>query len=193
VEDSSFTSGRRGVAGTIFVHKLAGAKADTGASLSEVKGVAEKVIANVRSMGVALSPCIMPASGEPGFELADDEMEMGVGIHGEPGIETKKLASVDEIAGELIEKVLPELELSDSDEVAVMVNGMGATPEMELYVFNRKVQDILSSQGIKVYQTFVGEYMTSLEMAGCSLTVLKLDDELKELLEAPSKAPAFRK
>ncbi|WP_181346828.1 dihydroxyacetone kinase subunit DhaK [Thalassobacillus sp. CUG 92003] len=193
VEDSSFTTGRRGVAGTVFVHKLAGAKAEAGGSLAEVKGVADNVIANVRSMGVALSPCIMPTTGEPGFELAEDEVEMGVGIHGEPGIETKKLTSADDIAEELTENVLPELELNASDEVAVMVNGMGATPEMELYVFNRKVQTILADKGIKVHETIVGEYMTSLEMAGCSLTVLKLDDELKELLDAPSKAPAFRK
>lgn len=193
VEDSSFTTGRRGVAGTVFVHKIAGAKAEAGGTLSEVKEVAEKVIANVRSIGIALSPCIMPASGEPGFELADDEVEMGVGIHGEPGIETRKLSSANEVALELTEKVLPELELKGSDEVAVMVNGMGATPEMELYVLNRKVQAILSEKGVKVHETFIGEYMTSLEMAGCSLTVLKLDDELKELLDAPSKAPAFRK
>ncbi|MGI8315953.1 dihydroxyacetone kinase subunit DhaK [Halobacillus mangrovi] len=193
VEDSSFTTGRRGVAGTVFVHKLAGAKAQAGGSLSEVKELAEKVIANVRSMGVALSPCIMPTSGEPGFELADDEVEMGVGIHGEPGTEKKKLASANEIAMELTEKVLPELELNHSDEVAVMINGMGATPEMELYVVNCKIQAILSEKGVKVHETFIGEYMTSLEMAGCSLTVLKLNDELKELLDAPSKAPAFRK
>ncbi|ARI76420.1 dihydroxyacetone kinase subunit DhaK [Halobacillus mangrovi] len=193
VEDSSFTTGRRGVAGTVFVHKLAGAKAEAGGSLLEVKEVAEKVIANVRSMGVALSPCIMPTSGEPGFELAEDEVEMGVGIHGEPGIEKKKLVTANEIAKELTEKVLPELELDRSVEVAVMVNGMGATPEMELYVVNRKIQAILSEKGVQVHETFIGEYMTSLEMAGCSLTVLKLDDELKELLDSRSKAPAFRK
>ncbi|RWZ51361.1 dihydroxyacetone kinase subunit DhaK [Halobacillus fulvus] len=193
VEDSSFTTGRRGVAGTVFVHKIAGALAAEGASLEEVKAVAEKVIHNVKTMGMALKPCIMPASGEPGFELAEDEMEIGIGIHGEPGSETKKMASANEIVDELMEHVLPELELSGSDEVAVMVNGMGATPAMELYVLNKRVQEQLSEKGIGVHETFVGDYMTALEMAGFSITLLKVDDELKKLLDAPSKAPAFLK
>ncbi|SEA31925.1 dihydroxyacetone kinase, N-terminal domain [Thalassobacillus cyri] len=184
--------GRRGVAGTIFVHKIAGAMAETGASLEEVKAVAEKVIANVRSMGVALSPCVMPASGKPSFELGEDEMEVGIGIHGEPGTERKPLASANEIATELTKHVLEDLELSGSDEVAVMVNGLGASPEMELHLVNRKVQGILQEKGVKAYKTFVGEYMTSLEMAGCSVTLLKLDGQLKELLDSPSDAPAFR-
>ncbi|MFG6114866.1 dihydroxyacetone kinase subunit DhaK [Halobacillus sp. MO56] len=184
--------GRRGVAGTIFVHKIAGAMAEAGASLEEVKNAAEKVIANVRTMGVALSPCVMPASGNPSFELGEGEMEVGIGIHGEPGIERKPLASADEIATELTNHVLEDLKLSESDEVAVMVNGLGATPEMELHLVNRKVQEILQGKGVKTYKTFVGEYMTSLEMAGCSVTLLKLDDEMKELLDSPSNAPAFR-
>lgn len=184
---------RRGVAGTIYVHKIAGAKAETGASLEEVQATAQKVIDNTRTMGVALSPCIMPTSGEPGFELADDEIELGIGIHGEAGIEKRKQMTADEIATELVERLLPEVDLADQDEVAVMVNGMGATPEMELYVFNRKVQDLLQEKGVKVYDTYVGNFMTSLEMAGCSLTLLKLDDELKELLDAPSSAAAFKK
>lgn len=184
---------RRGVAGTIFVHKIAGAKAETGASLEDVQATAQKVIDNTRTMGVALSPCIMPTSGEPGFELADDQIELGIGIHGEAGIEKRKQMTADEIATELVERLLPEMDLSDSDEIAVMVNGMGATPEMELHVFNRKAQDLLSEKGVKVYDTTVGNFMTSLEMAGCSLTLLKLDDELKELLDASSSAPAFKK
>ncbi|MBA2176032.1 dihydroxyacetone kinase subunit DhaK [Halobacillus locisalis] len=184
---------RRGVAGTIYVHKIAGAKAETGASLEEVQATAQKVIDNARTMGVALSPCIMPTSGEPGFELADDEIELGIGIHGEAGIEKRKQMTADEIAAELVERLLPEVDLADQDEVAVMVNGMGATPEMELHVFNRKVQDLLQEKGVKVYDTIVGNFMTSLEMAGCSLTLLKLDDELKELLDAPSHAAAFKK
>ncbi|WP_062514388.1 dihydroxyacetone kinase subunit DhaK [Halobacillus sp. KGW1] len=192
VEDSSFTTGRRGVAGTVFVHKIAGAKAEEGASLEEVKKTAEHVVHNVRTMGVALSPCIMPTSGEPSFHLEDGEMELGIGIHGEPGVETKPLATADEIATALLDSVLSELEPVGNDQAAVMINGMGATPEMELYVFNRKVQELLAEKGVSVCRTFVGEYMTSLEMAGCSLTILKVDDDLKALLNAPSEAPAFR-
>lgn len=193
VEDSSFTTGRRGIAGTVFVHKIAGAKAEQGASLQEVKDIAEKVVGNVRSMGMALTACTVPAAGKPSFELEETEMEIGMGIHGEPGIEKKSIATADEITNELTEKILEDMKLSINDEVAVMINGLGATPEMELYIVNGRVHEILSNQGIKVYETFVGEYMTSLEMAGCSITLLKLDDELKELLDAESKAPAFRK
>ncbi|MCA0971433.1 dihydroxyacetone kinase subunit DhaK [Halobacillus litoralis] len=182
---------RRGVAGTVFVHKIAGALAESGAPLDEVKEAAERVIANVRTMGVALKPCIMPASGEPGFELADDEMEVGIGIHGEQGIETKKVASADEVAAELTERVLKDLNPDESDDIAVMVNGMGATPEMELHIVNRKIQEILGER-VNVYRTYVGEYMTSLEMAGFSLTLLKVDKELKDLLDASAQAPAFK-
>ncbi|MBB6453510.1 dihydroxyacetone kinase-like protein [Salirhabdus euzebyi] len=192
VEDSSFTTGRRGIAGTVFVHKIAGAKAEAGGSLEEVKAVAEKVVANVRSMGMALSPCTVPAAGEPSFVLADNEMEVGMGIHGEPGIARKEIATADEIAQELTQKVLDDIEFNSGDEVAVMVNGLGSTPEMELFIVNKKVHAMLADRGIKVYKTFVGEYMTSLEMAGCSVSLLKLDEELKELLDAESKAPAFR-
>lgn len=191
VEDSSFTTGRRGIAGTVFVHKIAGAKAEQAGSLAEVKKVAEKVIANVRSMGMALSRCTIPAAGKPSFILAEDEMEIGIGIHGEPGIERKKISSADEIANELMQKILDDMALNQEDEVALMINGLGATPEMELFILNQKVQNILSNQGIKVYKTFVGEYMTAIEMAGCSVTLLKLDEELKELLDAKSDAPAF--
>lgn len=192
VEDSSFTTGRRGIAGTIFVHKIAGAKAEAGGSLQEVKAIAEKVVANVRSMGMALSPCTVPAAGKPSFELADNEMEVGMGIHGEPGTERKAITTADEIATELTQKVLDDMNLHSGDEVAVMINGLGSTPEMELYIVNGKVNEILKEKGIEIYNTFVGEYMTSLEMAGCSVTLLKLDDELKELLDAESQAPAFR-
>lgn len=190
VEDSSFTTGRRGIAGTVFVHKVAGAKAESGASLQEVKSVAEKAVANVRSMGMALGPCTLPAAGTPSFQLDEKEMEIGIGIHGEPGIERKKMATAEEIATELTEKVLGDFDFTG--EVAVMVNGLGSTPEMELYIVNKKVQEILAEKGIWVFQTFVGEYMTSLEMTGCSVTLLKLDDELKSLLDAESYAPAFR-
>jgi len=184
VENSTYTTGRRGIAGTVFVHKIAGAKAEKGGSLEEVEAVANKVIGQVKSMGIALTPCTIPAVGKPGFEIAEDEMEVGMGIHGEPGIERTKIKTSHEIAELLAEKVLAELDLASDDQVAVMINGLGATPLMELYVFNKDVAEILEQKGVNVYKTFVGEYMTSIEMAGLSLSVLKLDDELTELLDA---------
>lgn len=190
VEDSSSTSGRRGVAGTVLVHKIVGALADKGASLAEIKEVADKAVANVRSIGMALTPCIVPEAGKPSFELEADEMEIGIGIHGEPGIEREPLKSAAEIATRLTDKVLADSDYTDS-EVAVMVNGLGATPEMELYIVNKNVQEILKNEGIPVYRTYVGEYMTSLEMAGCSVTLMKVDDRLKALLDADTSAPAF--
>lgn len=192
VEDSSFTTGRRGIAGTVLVHKIAGAMAESGASLQEVKRVADKVVANVRSMGMALTSGTVPAAGKPSFQLEDNEMEIGIGIHGEQGIERKQIASADEIATELVERIFTDIDIPKGQEVVVMINGLGATPEMELFIVNKKVQSLLKDKGIEVFQTFVGEYMTSLEMAGCSVTLLKLDDELKSLLQAPSEAPAFR-
>lgn len=193
VEDSTYTTGRRGIAGTVFVHKIAGAKAEEGASLSEVKKVAEKVVKNVRSMGMAISPCTIPAAGKPGFELGENEMEVGIGIHGEPGIERKPIATADEIATTLTNYIIDDIEIKAGEEVAVMINGMGATPEMELYIVNRKVQEILKEKGIRVHETYVGNYMTSLEMAGCSVTILKLDEELKELLGREADTPALQK
>ncbi|WP_208586675.1 dihydroxyacetone kinase subunit DhaK [Gracilibacillus suaedae] len=190
VEDSTFTVGRRGIAGTVFVHKIAGAKADTGASLEEVKAVAEKTIANVRSMGVALSSCTVPAAGKPSFTLADNEMEIGIGIHGEPGIERVPLEKADNIATILVDKVLADINYVKA-EVALMVNGLGATPEMELHIVNRKVSDLLKEKEITLYKTWVGEYMTSLDMAGFSITLLKLDSELKNLLVQDVKTIAF--
>ncbi|MBR4382329.1 MAG: dihydroxyacetone kinase subunit DhaK [Selenomonadaceae bacterium] len=192
VQDSLYTTGRRGVAGTILVHKIAGAKAETGATLDEVKAVAEKVIANVRTMGMAISPCTVPAAGKPGFELAEDEMEIGIGIHGEPGTHRDKLKSADEVAKMLLDKILADIDFSGS-EVVVLVNGMGATPLMELYVINNFVQDYLAKAGVKVYDTMVGNFMTSIEMAGFSLTLLKLDDELKKLYDAPADTPALKR
>lgn len=191
VQDSLYTVGRRGVAGTVFVHKIAGAKAETGASLDEVQAVAQKVIDNVRTMGMAIKPCIVPAAGTPGFELADDEMEIGIGIHGEPGVEKKALESADEIVDQLLDKILADIDYTDS-EVAVMINGCGATPLMELFIVNNRVADVLEEKGIKVYKTLVGEYMTSLEMEGFSISLLRLDDELKELLDAKADTPAFK-
>lgn len=184
VEDSLYTTGRRGVAGTIFVHKIAGAKAEAGADLAAVQKVAQKVIANVRTMGVALKPSTIPAAGKPGFELSEKEMELGIGIHGEPGVERKALQTADEIVDSLMDHILKDMKPSSGDEVAVMVNGSGATPPMELYILNRRVNQILTGLGVKIYKTFVGDYMTSIDMAGASISLLKLDDELKELLDA---------
>lgn len=191
VPDSTYSTGRRGIAGTVFVHKIAGAKAEMGGSLEEVKAAAEKAIQNIRSMGMAMSPCILPGVGKPGFELGEDEIEVGMGIHGEPGIERKKIMSAQELAEELVGKILADMDYSNS-EVAVMVNGLGATPLMELYILNNEVEKILSRHNIRIHRTYVGNFMTSLEMAGCSVTLLKLDDELKELLDAPCNTPAFK-
>lgn len=191
VKDSLYTVGRRGVAGTVFVHKIAGAKAETGASLEEVQAVAQKVVDNVRTMGMAIRPCTVPAAGQPGFELSDDEMEVGIGIHGEPGTHREPLKKADEIVDLLLEKILADLDYSQK-EVAVMINGSGATPLMELFIVNNRVSDVLAERGIKVYKTFVGEYMTSIEMEGFSISLLRLDDELKELLDAKADTPAFK-
>ena len=192
VKDSLYTAGRRGVAGTILVHKIAGARAEEGASLEEVKAVAEKVIANVRTMGMATAPCTVPAVGKPGFTLTDEEMEIGIGIHGERGTHREKLQQADAIARQLLDRILDDIDYEGS-EVVLLVNGMGATPLMELYIVNNFVQDYLKEKGVKVYDTMVGNYMTAIAMAGFSLTLLKLDDELKRLYEAPADTAALRK
>ena len=191
VENSTWTIGRRGIAGTVLVHKITGAKAEAGADLAEVKRVAEKVIGNVRSMGMALAPCTVPAAGKPSFILEDNEIEIGMGIHGEPGTHREALRSADEITDHLVDKILADMPLGTGEEVAVLINGLGATPLMELYVINRKVAAILGDKGIKIAKTYVGNYMTSLEMAGFSVSILKLDGELKELLFAAADTPAL--
>ena len=191
VKDSLYTVGRRGVAGTIFVHKIAGAKAETGASLDEVQAVAQKVIDNVRTMGAAIAPCTVPAAGKPGFELKENEMEVGIGIHGEPGTHREPVKPADQVVDGLLEKILADIDYKGS-EVAVMINGAGGTPLMELFIINNHVSDVLAAKGIKVYKTFVGEYMTSIEMQGFSISLLKLDDELKTLLDAPADTPAWK-
>jgi len=191
VKDSLYTTGRRGVAGTVFIHKIAGAKAETGADLDEVHRVAQKVVDNVRTMGMALTPCTVPAAGKPGFELGEDEMEIGIGIHGEPGTHREKIKSADEIVTMLLDKIVADIDYSGK-EVAVMVNGSGATPLMELFIANNKVHDYLTEKGIKIYKTYVGNYMTSIEMAGFSISLLRLDEELKELLDAKADTPAFK-
>ncbi|MFK5602508.1 MULTISPECIES: dihydroxyacetone kinase subunit DhaK [Haloferax] len=191
VEDSLYTSGRRGVAGTIFVHKCAGAKAAAGGDLGEVKAVAEKVVDNVRTMGMALTSCVTPEKGEPTFDLGEDEIELGIGIHGEPGTERADVMSADEITEHLTENVLDDLDLDEGEEVVTMVNGMGGTPLSELYIVNRKLQSILDDRGVETWDAWVGDYMTSLDMMGCSVSVLRVDDELKELLGAPAETPGL--
>lgn len=180
---------RRGVAGLFFAYKLAGAKADTMASLEEVKATADQVIEETCSIGVALSPCTIPAAGKPTFTIAEDEMEVGMGIHGEPGLERSKLKKADEIADIMAEKVINDLPFKSGDEVSVLINGLGATPPEELFILYNRIHDVLGNHGISVYKTFIGEYATSMEMAGASLTMLRLNKEFKTLLDAPAFSP----
>lgn len=191
VKDSTYSTGRRGIAGTVFVHKMAGAKAEAGGNLQEVKQVAQKTIDNVRSMGMAMTSCILPGVGKPGFVLKEDEVEIGMGIHGEPGIKKSKILTAKELAEELTSKILEDYDYENS-EVALMVNGLGATPLMELYILNNEIEKILKEKNIKIFKTYVGNFMTSLEMAGCSVSLLKLDDELKKLIDAPCNTPALK-
>jgi dihydroxyacetone kinase, DhaK subunit len=192
VEDSLYTSGRRGVCGTILVHKAAGAKAAAGADLDEVQRVAQKVVDNVGTMGTALTSCVTPEKGEPTFELGDDEIELGIGIHGEPGTEQTGMMSADEITAELTESVLDDLDLDAGQEIITIVNGMGATPQMELFVVNKRLQELLGEHDLETWDAWVGDYMTSLDMAGCSITICAVDDELKELLSATVDTPALK-
>ena len=191
VPDSTYSTGRRGIAGTMFVHKIAGAMAETGAPLSEVAGVAREVVENLRSMGMAMSPCILPAVGRPGFTLGENEIEIGMGIHGEPGVEKTTMKTAKEIAAILLQKILDDYDYAGS-EVAVLVNGLGGTPLMELYILNYEVQNLLKEKNITAYKTFVGNYTTSLEMTGCSLSLLKLNDKMKTLLDASCDTPALK-
>lgn len=191
VKDSLYTIGRRGVAGTVFVHKIAGAMAETGADLDQVQATAQKVIDNVRTMGAAIEPCTVPAAGKPGFTLSDDEMEIGIGIHGEPGTHREPVKKADEIVDMLLSQILDDIDYAGS-EVAVMINGAGGTPLMELYIINNRVSDVLAEKGIRIHKTFVGEYMTSIEMQGFSISLLRLDDEMKQLLDAAADTPAWK-
>ncbi|MDA2567031.1 dihydroxyacetone kinase subunit DhaK [Bacillus cereus] len=192
VEDSLYTVGRRGVAGVILVHKIAGAAAEAGMDLGAVKAVAEKAAANVRTIGLALTSCTVPASGSPTFTLAEDEMEYGVGIHGEPGIKREKMLSADELANRMTNDLVKDLGVKDGEEIAILVNGFGGTPLQELYLFNNAVTRELAARNIKINRVFVGNYMTSIDMAGMSLTVMKLDEELKTLLSKECNTPAFK-
>lgn len=182
---------RRGVAGMVFAFKTAGAKADMGGSLDEVVAVAEKTLANTRTMGVALSPCTVPMVGTPTFTIADDDMEIGMGIHGEPGMKREKLQTADEISERMANAILEDLKPKAGDRLAVMVNGLGATPPEELYIMYRKAHQILADRGLSVYRAYVGEFATSMEMAGASFTFLRLDDELAALLDHPARTPFF--
>lgn len=192
VENSSFTTGRRGVAGTIFVEKILGAMAEEGKSLEEIKAYADKLIPQIKSMGMAIKACTVPSSGEESFHLEDDEMEIGIGIHGEPGIRKEALKPVKGIVEELMDKILAELDLSDGSEIALMVNGMGGTPLQELYVIAHDAHVYLKDKGIATHKTYVGDYMTSIDMAGFSLSVIKLDETSKKYLDAPADAIAWR-
>ncbi len=182
---------RRGVAGMVFAFKAAGAKADEGGSLDEVERIARKALANVRSIGVALSPCTVPAAGRPTFTIGENEMEIGMGIHGEPGMRREELKPADQVAERMTQAILDDMPLSSKDRVAVMLNGLGATPPEELYILYRRVHDLLAARGVVVHRAYVGEYATSMEMAGASLTVFKLDDELLSLLDRPAQSPFF--
>ncbi|MER3482025.1 MAG: dihydroxyacetone kinase subunit DhaK [Meiothermus sp.] len=183
---------RRGVAGMVFAFKIGGAKADQGGSLDEVEAVVKKALANTRTMGVALGPCILPAVGKPGFTIGEGEMELGMGIHGEPGVRRGPLETADQIADQIVETIQADMPLSSGDKVAVMVNGLGATPLEELYILYRRVHQILEAQKVTTHRAFVGEYATSLEMPGASITLMKLDDELQQLLDHPAHTPFFR-
>lgn len=182
---------RRGVAGIFFVYKAAGAAARAMKPLDEVKRIADKAAANVRTMGVALSPCVVPEVGRPSFTIGEDEMEIGMGIHGEPGIERESLKSADAIVQVMMDRILADLPFQRGDEVAVLVNGLGATPKEELYIFYRKIAMILAERGIQVFHVYVGEFATSMEMAGASISLLKLDAELKALIAEPARTPFF--
>lgn len=191
VQDSLYTAGRRGVGVTVLLEKIVGAAAEEGRSLAECADLARKVNGNGRSMGMALTSCTVPSAGKPTFELGEDEMEVGIGIHGEPGRERRKIAPAREIAAMLVEPILADLDYQGSDVIA-MVNGMGGTPLIELYLMYNEVAQILEKSGVTVARCLVGNYITSLEMAGCSVTLLKADDDIVRLWDAPVNTPGLR-
>jgi dihydroxyacetone kinase-like protein len=192
VQDSLYTAGRRGVGTTVLAEKICGAAAEERRPLAEVAELCRKVNANGRSMGMALTSCTVPAAGKPTFDLGDDEMEIGIGIHGEPGRERMKLAPAAEIVERLTTPILEDLPFAEGDEVLSFVNSMGGTPLLELYVVYNDLQRLLSERGVKITRNLIGPYITSLEMAGCSITLLKLDDELTRLWDAPVKTAGLR-
>ncbi|MDH6237002.1 dihydroxyacetone kinase subunit DhaK [Cryobacterium sp. CG_9.6] len=192
VKDSLYTAGRRGVAGTVLVEKIAGAAAERMDDLETVAGIAEKVNSSVRSMGVALTACVVPHAGVPSFVLADDEVEIGIGIHGEPGRARIPLEPADAIVDRLLEPILEDLPFTSGDNVLLFVNGMGGTPQIELYILFRRAAEVLAERGITVTRSLVGNYTTSLDMQGASISVLKLDEELTDLWDAPVQTSALR-
>jgi dihydroxyacetone kinase-like protein len=192
VDNSTYTTGRRGVAGTMVVEKIVGAAAENGAKLEVLKTLGERVNVATRSMGVALSSCCVPAAGKPTFELGEDEMEVGVGIHGEPGRRRVKLKSADAIAQEMVDAIVGDLGAAARGEALLLVNGFGGTPLMELYVMYHAAHTLLTRSGVRVVRSLVGNYVTSLEMAGCSITVSMLDRELRDLWDARVHTPALR-
>lgn len=191
IEDTSKTAGARGLAGTIFIHKIAGALAETGASLEEVTKVAQEVADSVRTMGVGLSACVVPAAGKESFSLEDDEMELGLGIHGEPGIKKVKLETASEIVDHLLKSIMRD-DFYKGSEVAVMVNGLGGTPISELHILNNDLQKALVKKNVKVARTYVGNYVTSLEMKGASISLLKLTPKTKKLLNAKADTLSWK-
>jgi dihydroxyacetone kinase len=192
VQDSLYTVGRRGVAGTVLVHKVAGAAAEKGYSLKQVKAYAENAVLNTRSIGFAFTSCTVPVKGTPTFSIAENEIEYGVGIHGEPGVSREAMMTADELSKRMTDSLVKELGLSENDEVTVLVNGFGGTPLQELYLFLNSTAKILDEYKIKIYRSFAGNYMTSIDMSGASLTFMKMNSELKSLLDAESDAPAFK-
>jgi dihydroxyacetone kinase-like protein len=192
VEDSLYTAGRRGVGVTVLVEKICGAAAEDRRSLPEVAELGRRVNANGRSMGMALTPCITPASGSPSFELADDEVEIGIGIHGEPGRFREKIGPASQIAERLVTPIVEDLPFASGDRVLAFVNGMGGTPLIELYVMYNEVAKLLNERGIQIERNLIGNYITSLEMQGCSITLLKLDDEMVRYWDAPVNTPGLR-
>ncbi len=192
VQDSLYTAGRRGVGVTVLLEKIVGAAAEEGRSLSEVADLAKKINDSGRSMGMALTSCTVPAAGKPTFDLADNEMEVGIGIHGEPGRKRLPLAPAKDVAALLVDPILGDLPYGQGDSVIAFVNGMGGTPLIELYIMYNEVNQLLSKAGITVARSLVGDYITSLEMAGCSVTLLKVDDELVRLWDAPVNTPGLR-
>lgn len=192
VTDSLYTAGRRGVGTTVFAEKLCGAAAEQGKSLSEVAELGRKVNRYGRSIGVALSSCTTPSAGRPTFDLGPDEMEFGIGIHGEPGRRRLKILSAQEIGAMMMDAVFSDMPLEPGDRVIAMVNGMGGTPLLELYLMYGEIASLCRSRGIQIARSLVGDYITSLEMQGCSVTLLKVDDELLSLWDAPVKTPALR-
>lgn len=192
VQDSTYTAGRRGVGGTVLLEKIVGAAAEEGQDLASVAALGRKVNDNVRSMGLALSPCTVPAAGKPNFELAEDQIEFGVGIHGEPGRDTVAMAPAADLAQMLVDPILTDLPFRANDRVIAMVNGMGGSPLIELYIMFDQVKRILDQAGVTIVRSLVGNYITSLEMAGCSVTLLKADDDLIRLWDAPVDTPALR-